>query len=80
MGKIVTPSHSGRVRALFSFPNPVNEYAARTVAAGVFVLCVAAIASVEAGLLVPHQWPEDLDLVRRPRRHLLSARENLARP
>jgi hypothetical protein len=36
---------------LFSFPNPVNEYAARTVAAGVFVLCVVAITSGEAWLL-----------------------------
>ncbi|MGA8725113.1 MAG: DUF4395 domain-containing protein [Acidimicrobiales bacterium] len=38
---------------VFSFPNPVNEYAARTVAAGVFVLCVATIASGQAWLLVP---------------------------
>jgi hypothetical protein len=37
---------------VFSFPNPVNEYAARTVAAGVFVLCVAAIATGEGWLLV----------------------------
>lgn len=40
-------------RRVFSFPNPVNEYAARTVAAGVFTLCVAAIASGETWLLVP---------------------------
>jgi Domain of unknown function (DUF4395) len=40
-------------RRVFSFPNPVNEYAARTVAAGVFVLCVAAIASGAGWLLVP---------------------------
>lgn len=38
---------------VFSFPNPVNEYAARTVAAGVFVLCVAMIATGQAWLLVP---------------------------
>ena len=31
-----------RLRDLFSFPNPVNEVAARTVAAGVVVLSVAA--------------------------------------
>jgi Domain of unknown function (DUF4395) len=36
-----TPS---RVRALFSFPNPVNEVSARLVAAGVVVLCVLTIA------------------------------------
>jgi hypothetical protein len=40
-------------RRVFSFPNPVNEYAARTVAAGVFVLCVVAIATGEPWLLVP---------------------------
>jgi hypothetical protein len=28
------------VRGLFSFPNPVNEVAARTVAAGVVALCL----------------------------------------
>ncbi len=38
---------------VFSFPNPVDEYAARTVAGGVFLLCVAAIASGEGWLLVP---------------------------
>jgi hypothetical protein len=42
-----------RLRALFSFPNPVNEVAARTVATGVVVLCVAAMASGQAWLLVP---------------------------
>jgi Domain of unknown function (DUF4395) len=40
-------------RRVFSFPNPVNEYAARTVAAAVFVLCVVAIATDERWLLVP---------------------------
>lgn len=42
-----------RIRSVFTFPNPVNEYAARTVAAGVVVLCVAAIASGRAWLLIP---------------------------
>lgn len=32
-------------RELFSFPNPVNEVAARTVAAGVVVMCVATLAT-----------------------------------
>jgi Domain of unknown function (DUF4395) len=40
-------------RTVFSFPNPANECAARTVAAGVVVLCVAAITSGAAWLLVP---------------------------
>lgn len=37
----------GRVtpREFFAFPNPVNEVAARTVAAGVVVMCVATIAT-----------------------------------
>ncbi|MGC8464183.1 MAG: DUF4395 domain-containing protein [Acidimicrobiales bacterium] len=30
-------------RSLFTFPNPVNEYAARTVATGVVTMCVAAV-------------------------------------
>jgi hypothetical protein len=34
---------SSRARALFSFPNPVNEVSARLVAAGVVVLCVLTI-------------------------------------
>jgi hypothetical protein len=38
---------------LFSFPNPVNDYAARAVATGVVVLCVAAIAFDQPWLLVP---------------------------
>jgi hypothetical protein len=38
---------------VFSFPNPVDEHAARTVAAGVVLLCIAAITSREAWLLVP---------------------------
>ena len=32
-----------RVRALFSFPNPVNEVSARLVAAGVVLMCVLTI-------------------------------------
>lgn len=38
---------------MFKFPNPVNELAARTVAAGVIVLCVATIAFGQGWLLVP---------------------------
>ena len=38
---------------VFSFPNPVNEYAARTVAAGVLVMAVAAIAFRQPWILVP---------------------------
>jgi hypothetical protein len=38
---------------VFSFPNPVNEYAARTVAAGVVVMAVAAIAFRQPWILVP---------------------------
>jgi hypothetical protein len=34
----------GRVQALFSFPNPVNEVSARLVAAGVVMLCALTIA------------------------------------
>jgi Domain of unknown function (DUF4395) len=37
---------------LFSFPNPVNEVAARTVAAGVVVLCLANIGFDQSWLLV----------------------------
>jgi hypothetical protein len=40
-------------RRVFSFPNPVDEHAARTVAAGVVVLCVVTIATGEGWLLVP---------------------------
>jgi hypothetical protein len=38
---------------LFSFPNPVNEVAARTVAAGVVVLSVVELATHQRWLLVP---------------------------
>jgi len=38
---------------VFRFPNPVNEYAARTVAAGVLVMAVAAIAFQQPWILIP---------------------------
>ena len=41
------------MRTLFSFPNPVNEIAARVVAGGVVVLCVLTIVLDEPWLLVP---------------------------
>jgi hypothetical protein len=42
-----------RLAALFSFPNPVNEVAARTVAAGVVVMAALAIGLDLPWLLVP---------------------------
>ncbi|HEX4434478.1 MAG TPA: DUF4395 domain-containing protein [Acidimicrobiales bacterium] len=45
MGTEVTPHEApSRDRALFSFPNPVNEVSARLVAAGVVLMCVLTIA------------------------------------
>ena len=41
-----------RARSLFSFPNPVNEVAARVVAGVVVLLCVLAVALDERWLLV----------------------------
>ncbi len=38
---------------MFGFPNPVNEYAARTVAAGVLVMAVVAIAFQQPWILIP---------------------------
>ncbi len=38
---------------MFSFPNPVNDLAARTVATGVVVMCVAAIALRQPWILIP---------------------------
>jgi hypothetical protein len=46
-------SVQGRAERLFSFPNPVNELAARTVAFVVMLMCIAAIALNEPWLLVP---------------------------
>jgi hypothetical protein len=43
-GTPVTPSRSGRVRTLFSFPNPVNEVSARLVAGGVVLMVVLTLA------------------------------------
>lgn len=42
-----------RPRRLFSFPNPVNEVAARVVAGFVVVICATAIGLREPWLLVP---------------------------
>ena len=39
--------------SIFSFPNPVNEVAARTVAAGVVVLCLAVLVFPTPWLLIP---------------------------
>ena len=44
---------SGRARAVFSFPDPVNEVAARVVAGGVVAMSVAAIVSGVQWLLLP---------------------------
>lgn len=38
---------------MFTFPNPVNEKAARTVAAGVVVMSVAAVAFRQPWILIP---------------------------
>ena len=38
---------------MFTFPNPVNDYAARTVATGVVLMCVAALALRQPWILVP---------------------------
>ncbi len=38
---------------VFSFPNPVNEYAARIVAGGVLVMSIAAIAFQQPWILIP---------------------------
>jgi hypothetical protein len=45
MGTDTTPAGtSSRLRALVSFPNPVNEVSARLVAAGVVLMCLLTIA------------------------------------
>ena len=41
------------MKKIFSFPNPVNDAAARTVALGVVTMCVLAIATGWAWLLIP---------------------------
>lgn len=41
------------MRRLFSFPNPVNDAAARTVALGVVAMCVLALSTNSAWILVP---------------------------
>jgi Domain of unknown function (DUF4395) len=38
---------------VFTFPNPVNDYAARTVATGVFLMCLVAIGLRQSWILVP---------------------------
>jgi hypothetical protein len=38
---------------VFSFPNPVNDYAARTVATGVVVMCLATVAFDQPWILIP---------------------------
>ena len=38
---------------MFTFPNPVDDYAARTVATGVVLLCAAALALRQPWVLVP---------------------------
>ena len=37
---------------VFTFPNPVDEHAARTVASGVFVMCVVALALRQPWVLI----------------------------
>ena len=43
-GEVTTGGMGGRLRAVFTFPNPVNEVSARLVAGGVLVLCIVTIA------------------------------------
>ena len=38
---------------MFSFPNPVNDYAARTVATGVVLMCLATVAFDQPWILIP---------------------------
>ncbi len=48
------PTAKGRrLRSLFNFPNPTNEVASRIVAAIVCSMCVTAIATGQAWLLIP---------------------------
>jgi hypothetical protein len=46
-------TYPGLVRSLFRFPNPVNETAARIVATGAVIQCVAFLATRWTWLLVP---------------------------
>ncbi len=41
------------MRDLFKFPNPVNEYSARFVAAGVLVMCILIVAFTQMWVLIP---------------------------
>jgi len=41
------------MKSLFSFPNPVNEVAARTVAAGVVLMAVVALVFELPWMLIP---------------------------
>jgi hypothetical protein len=41
------------IKRLFSFPNPVNDVAARTVAAGVTIMVITAIATQQLWLTIP---------------------------
>ena len=41
------------MRRVFTFPNPVNEVAARLVAAGVLLLCITILVTRQTWLLVP---------------------------
>lgn len=41
------------MRRLFSFPDPVNDHAARTVAAGVIVMALTAVATRQMWLCIP---------------------------
>ena len=55
------PQPSSRLRALLAFPNPVNEVAARLVAAGVVVMAAAVAALDQRWLL----WPLALGFLAR---------------
>lgn len=44
---------AGRIRSLFSFPNPVNDKAARTVAAGVAMIAVATLITGWGWVTIP---------------------------
>jgi len=47
-------TYTGEVRSrLFSFPNPVNDVAARTVAAGVTIMVITAIATQQLWITIP---------------------------